>query len=213
MNKKSNLPEKNFIESITKEELKDITSDVAEAILDEELSDGLFKELPVIGIAFKTFSVFKKINEYFFAKKIFKFLFELKNISQKELDDFGKKMDENDESQKVGEKVLHLLNQSDDIDKASLIGKLFASYITHSIDFDILQRGTIAVNKVFLEDVKSLSLCLSENFDVISETTLAGLLNAGLIIIDGTKDTKYDGGAKLKYKISEIGLLILRFVQ
>jgi hypothetical protein len=205
MTNSSNIPEKNFVDSIAKNELKDISSDMSEALLDTYLSDGFFKEMPFIGTAFKTFSVFQKTQEYFFAKKIYKFLFELKNIEEKEREDFKAKIDKDNNAQKMGEKVLLLLNQSDDIDKATIIGRLFKAYIEKRFDFETFQRATAAINKVFIGDIRHI---LSYNIDSVHRESL---VNAGFLTLDGVHEINHGGNGKLKYTVSQIGNIVQRY--
>ncbi len=209
MSETPNLPSKQFMKSISSGELKDISSDAGEALLDSALDDGTLKDLPLVGWVFKAASVYNKTQDYFFAKKLYKFLFALKDISTEEREAFSKKLAEGEKEKEVGEKVLFLLGQSDEVDKAEIQGNLFRAYMKDRIDLDGLHRAMIAVNKVYLGDLTHIRKCRGGDMvqGRIPPTAISSFLNAGIIHISGT-DTGIGGSGAVQYKYSSTAFII-----
>src|SRR5690554_3744723 len=72
---------------------KDLIIDAAEFSLDFVLEDGVLKDIPVVSTVSKLYSVAVGVQGYIFAKKIRKFLVELKTTSFEEREDFTKRLE------------------------------------------------------------------------------------------------------------------------
>lgn len=149
--------ENDFFNSVTSEKIAEITADITEAGFDQFLTDGLLKDIPILGTALKGFGLAKKIAEMVFFKKTLKFLYELKDVPIKERIDFMEKLGQDEKkSKKAGEKILVILNRLDDADKASIIGKLFRAFIDQHLSHSEFLRLSYIIDRVFLDDVLSL---------------------------------------------------------
>ena len=58
----------------------DLADKIGEVALDSLLSDGLLKDIPVIGTALSLFKAGNDVAAYFFAKKILAFMSEIETI-------------------------------------------------------------------------------------------------------------------------------------
>jgi hypothetical protein len=119
----------NIFDSVVSERLIEINSEILEAGIDQVIDNEFLKDIPILGIAFKTYSLAKKISENFFVKKILRFLFHLKEIPKMERVKFVAELETIKQSKKVSEKILTVLNRLDDVNKASILGKLFKAYV------------------------------------------------------------------------------------
>ncbi|HLP11159.1 MAG TPA: hypothetical protein VK177_04445 [Flavobacteriales bacterium] len=198
-----------IIRSIASDEIKEITGEVSEAILDENLTDGIFKELPVFGLVFKSISAFQKINDYFYLKKIEKFLFELKDIAEGERLKFIAEKDAKNELGRIGENVLFLLGQTDQIEKSSVIGKIFRGFVLGEIDFDTYQRISIGINKVYYKDLTHLKNYRDNMLDPDIKTSL---LNAGFLAIIKVYNINFGGEGNVRYRSTKIGEIIVNYI-
>lgn len=177
--------ETSLINSISSDSLKDIVLDSAEVSLDQFLNDGLLKDIPVFGIFYKTYKTAIGIRDAFFLKKLLKFLTQLKDIpTEKRLAFVNKIENDSDEKIKTGQKILIIIEQLDDIDKATIIGNLFCATINEQIKYEAFLRLSTMVQKAFLPDL----LKLKESWTVTSTDAREHLYNVGLLSIKITED-------------------------
>ena len=108
-----------IIDSIKQSDISKLTPDLLEIGLDEILEDGIIKEIPVV----KTIQAFYKtvitISDKILIKKIVLFLNRLNDVSKEIIDDFVTKLDKEPKFKKeIGEKLLLILEKSDDYEKS-----------------------------------------------------------------------------------------------
>jgi hypothetical protein len=72
--------ETSLVNSISSENLHDILVDTVGLTLDQFLVDGLLKDIPFFGLFYKIFKTTTNIRDAIFAKKLIKFLTQLKDI-------------------------------------------------------------------------------------------------------------------------------------
>ena len=124
-----------IFKSVKSSAINELTPELLETGLDLLIESEALKDIPVFGIGFKGYSIYKKITEAFFTKKLLKFLFELKDIPQIEREKFISELESQNETDKAGEKLLITLNRLNDVDKATIIGKLLKKTILGKLTF------------------------------------------------------------------------------
>ncbi len=113
----------------------DLADKFGEVALDAILSDGVLKDIPVIGTALSLLKAGNGIAGYFFAKKIVVFLTEIEKVSSKKRIDFvDKECNDEEKLQHVGETTLMLLEKIDNFTLAQLLGRAFALMIDGTIN-------------------------------------------------------------------------------
>lgn len=149
--------EKDLLNSVTSEKLSEIAVDGAELAIDSILHEGLLKDIPIVGTIYKIGRASIGVREAIFTKKVLKFLQELKDIPLAEREEFLRKLEENAKySNRVGEKLLVLIERLDDIDKSSVIGRLFKAAVAEKIDYETFLKLSSIVDKAFLPDLLKL---------------------------------------------------------
>jgi hypothetical protein len=177
--------EGSLINSISSDNIKDIAIDSAEVSLDHFLGDGLLKDIPVFGILYKTYKVTVGIREAFFLNKLLKFLTQLKDIPSEKRIAFVHKIESNpNEKIKTGQKLLVIIEQLDDLDKATIIGNLFCATINEQIKYEEFLRLSSMVQKGFLPDILKLRGSLGSG----TTDTHEQLYNVGLLSATITED-------------------------
>ena len=71
-----------FTKIIKDSELKSLAADYAEIAVDGIIKEGTLKDIPLIGTLISVIKFGNSINKNILTKKIYKFLFELKNIPE-----------------------------------------------------------------------------------------------------------------------------------
>ena len=216
---KENSIEYVFEKSISSEEIFGLSVDFSEIGLDNFLDEGLLQDIPIFGTMARAVKIGKNVGDKIFAKKVYKFFFELKNVSQKDREDFIKKINNDSKYEtRVGEQMISILNRLDDYTKASMMGRLLKSCLEGKIDYDTFLRLTFFLSKLFSPDIDLLKkMTLGQN---LSQVQYESLLNTGLIksdIIDKRVGpvSQFSGRAKTKtalgYQINEFGRLLVRY--
>lgn len=146
-----------FIDSIESPNINNLREISEEIVLDSILDNELIKEIPVFGLLSKLYNTGLHIREKIFAKKIYNFLYELRNISDEKRKKIYKKIDKNDKYRsRVGDTLIMILDKLNEYEKSSIIGKLFKTYINEEITYSTFIRLTQIVESSFLDDLIDL---------------------------------------------------------
>lgn len=207
--------EVDLINSIVSDQLVQLGTDAGETILDTILEEGLFNNIPIFGSLYKIGKAGIGIREQFFAKKILKFLFEIKDISEKERLQFIKELEdeEKETGQKAGETLLNLLERLDNLEKPKIVANLLKSKIDNKIDIIQFLRLSAIVEKAFIPDLKKLKHYRFEADHKIHITE--SLLSLGVIfmsVISGGNFIELESATEgNQYSLTETGKDLLQF--
>lgn len=146
-----------FTKIIKDSEINKLTLDYAEIFIDGLFNDGFLKDLPLFGTFIGAIKFGNSINKTISTKKIYKFLFELKDIPEETRRIKIDEINNSDKYQnKVGEIVLELLEQIESDKKPEIIGRLFAAYLEEKISFHNFLKATHIIKKIFIYDLIEL---------------------------------------------------------
>jgi len=210
-----------IFQSIKSEAINELTPEILEAGFDFLIKSEVLKDIPVIGIGFKGYSLYRKITESFFTRKLLRFLFEIKNIPLEEREKFIAKLESKNETRKAGEKLLIVLNRIDDTEKAAIIGRIFKKTILGKIDFNDFNRLSNIIDNTYIEDLKVLKN--NEFLQYINDDIKSNLYKTGLLnqtIKDNRKREKYlsekIGGSEIipptfEYKLNTYGKILIDY--
>ncbi len=146
----------NIFNSVINENISEISTEILELGIDNLLESEIIKAIPIFELGYKTYTLVKKIEDYRFTKKVLKFLFELKSIDSKTIEKFVRKIEANKNHKDAGEKLLLIIHKLDEINKATIIGKLFIASIKGNIEFNDFLRLSRIVENTFFEDLLAL---------------------------------------------------------
>lgn len=199
--------------SVKSKAVNDITPDILETGLDTILNNETLKDIPIVGLAFKSFSLYQNISEAFFIKKLLTFLFKINEISFEKRLEFINKLESESETKKAGEKLLITLNRLDDIEKSTMIGNLFKHTILGSISYEHFSKLSHMIDNSYVYDLKKLNGNI--RFIGLDDSTLSSLFKNGFFdqkISDVKRqlqherrirfDQKYDGIVQPKFEYS-----------
>ena len=172
--------EQSLDKTIDSSNLEGLTTDFAEIALDSVMEDGILKEIPVFGTIFKVAKLGVNVNDFLLYKKVFKFLFQIKDISLDKRQQFYENIKETEDYNKnVGEAVLLLLDKLDDMEKPAIIGKLFAETLNGNLDYKTFLRLSYIVERMFAPDIQELRKV--KNGQPVELDTKSNLYNLGLM--------------------------------
>jgi len=214
-----------LVDGVISEKLQEIAIDGAEIALDSFLSDNIFKEIPFFGTLYKTSKAAIGIKDAIFAKTVYKFLIELKDILADKRKSFVNKLQAKEGfDKKVGEKLIVILDKLDDLDKPTLIGRLLKRVIEEKISFDDFSRISAVIQRAFLPDL--LFLKKHRYVDSYRLGIKEHLMTLGLIRIELVEDrnakfikemTSLGGGLveapqKITFELNSLGEQIRLFL-
>lgn len=199
-----------LIRTVAGDYLGDVIFDVAEVFLDQNLSDGVLKDLPVVGVLAKLAKSKQSVSEELFIRKLVRFLYDLNNLSSQEKEKFIEKYPDFSEEQRVlGENLLLALERLDDIEKPAILARFFAAYIKAEIDYLTFTRLPLCLGKFNLGLLPSLrgfytgeESAVKTSEEIIHELSLSGLIRVGLAGSGAI-------GGSARYLQSNIGKLFL----
>lgn len=179
---------RNLIKAVVGNQLGDTIFDVAEVMLDQNLAEGVLKDLPLVGIPVKLARAQQSISEELFLRKLARFLNDLQDIPAEDraklLDDFP---DGSEKQRVLGENLLLALERLDDIEKPVVLARFFAACMRSEIDYTTFTRLARALEKFNMELLPNLRWYYSRvepavetPEEIIHELSLAGLVTAGL---------------------------------
>lgn len=144
----------NLIQIIKSQSFSDLISDINEIVLDSILDEGFIKEIPLFGLIFKSNNLLITIQEKLFIKKMLTFLKQLESTSTKDRKEQTEKID-NDPTYKtkVGEKLIYIINEADDCEKAKYIGDLYKEFINKKLTYDDFIRSSNCIIKTNIIDL------------------------------------------------------------
>lgn len=143
-----------IIDEVGQEKLSDLTSDYAELSLDFFMENDTLKDIPFFGTFFKIYKTANNIKDQIFLKKLYSFLFHLKEIPLYKRIAFIDNLEES--KQKVGEKLLILIEKLDDLDKPKIISNLFKATIEEKMTYEDFLIISNSVSNSYINDLKEL---------------------------------------------------------
>lgn len=170
-----------------KDSIVEITSDVAEVVLDSVTDEGLLSELPVVGWVVKAARSSNTISDKIFLKKLEAFLNNFHGMTEAEKQKMRSRLENDEERERIGQQLVFVLERADELAKAELLAKCFRVYLEEKLAREDLMRFWHAIDRSFLNDLELLSCYQSESTEQQAAGT--GLLATGLV-----RQAGIDGG-------------------
>ncbi|UHO38898.1 hypothetical protein H5J24_01555 [Chryseobacterium capnotolerans] len=212
---------KTEISKIIKDEnLKGLVTDINEVFLDSFLESGIIKDIPILGLVSKVINIGNTIQERLYTKKLLTFLKQLEDTKPEDREKEINKIDENENYKtKVGEKLLYIINETDDCEKAEYIGILFKWFLEQELEYVDFIRCVDCINKTNIID---LNFFIKESFiESYINSNIENYLNTGLINqeyknplneINKNRLITHEK-AQIKYSISRSGIYIRKYLK
>lgn len=190
---------------------QDLLQEAAEFAIDSVLKDGIVKDVPVVGVVAKLYSIATSFQGHMFARKVRRFLVELSSVSHEEREAFARTLEGSPkERTKTATVVLTFLDRLDDLEKAPLLARALRRYLSQEYDFSTFRRLAMAIDRCLVDDLGELEKMREK---AISLHSYVGdiFTSAGLASVAGIPTVQADG-VKTLYKLSSFGELFLHCV-
>ena len=127
--------------------------------IDSVLKSNILNEIPVVQTVLGVGKAVLNIRERNSVKNLAIFLIELNsgNIDKDKLNEYREKLNNDPKTaEKELGRVLIILDQVIDNEKASILGKLYRAHINQEIDWDLLVEFSEITNRLFIKDIELL---------------------------------------------------------
>ncbi|MDU4800956.1 MAG: hypothetical protein E6X81_08140 [Clostridium butyricum] len=177
--------------------IKDTVIDYMEIGLDLITNNETLKEIPIVKTLVAFFNVGINIKDRYFANKLLKFIFELKNqqIDEDKLLEFKSRMEEESFKSKITERLMIILDRLDEINMTIYISKLFKGFIEKKITW-----------VDFCNFSKYINLMVTEDFELLK---FLGTKGAAGEDISNSEKKKLEGNAN---KLMNFNFLKMRLI-
>jgi len=209
MNQKTSI---GLLDSITSERIISLGRDVVEVALDNNLNEGVLREIPVVNNLYNLGRATVAIYHRLLINKMINFLGELSNVSSEKRQSFVEDINKDPQKKRVCEETLLLLiDRADSLEKPSILGRILKHHILDNISYEDAMRLSFIVDRVYMSDLDYLtrfSSGIQRKPDIDASLQSAGLLKwAG-------EDFGYVGkpsSGGVLYELNDYGDMLLRY--
>lgn len=136
------------------------------------------KDVPYVDSLIKLGKVFITIKDWWFTKKLAKFLTASEDIEEETKNQFYSSLSQED-YKRISAYLIHLLSTAEEEDKATIMGSIYKARLMKRINNNEMLRLCSIVTRAFLPDLKRLPDYLEDNTDISLEAQ--SFINLGLI--------------------------------
>lgn len=178
---------------MVKGKILELTAESAEIAFKQVLDDSILKDIPVIGTIFKVYGIGESIRDRLYTEKVRHFLVSVNEANEKKRAHFRSiVLSDQEECNRLIQKVLLIIESQSDIEKSELIANFFLAYLDGVITNPDFRRALDVTSNYFLDDLKKFfSECadrgfIKETYETLESNGLSNLVMSPLIIIDTT---------------------------
>jgi len=181
-------------ETLKDSNLQNVTIELAETFTDSLLNEGLFREIPIIGTIIGLTKASLGLNERLLIKKLIYFIAELKDIDIEKRHKLISKIKSSEKQRiSVGEKLLYIIDKSDDHITAKYIAILFSSFLNEKITYSEFLRCSTTIQKLLIQDLEQFIETNTEDLETKITQYDKGLSDfQNSLIISGICATEID---------------------
>lgn len=139
-----------FIDEIIEPSM-DISVDYAEIFVDQFVSDGILKDLPIVKTLYASYKTIESLHDAYEIKKILTFLRQCRknDVSENNRLKFRADMEKDNEyKKKVIETILIYLNSYREIKKSEILANFLSAHIKGEIDFNRFKNLSICLDTI-----------------------------------------------------------------
>lgn len=174
--------QESFDQTLEESVLIEVGVDLSEIGLDSLLTDETIKEIPIIKTVFAFVKLGANIHDKLFLKKLLSFLQGLAKVDPKDRKKMITKIDDSKKYRvKVGEKLLYLIDKSNDWTNSNLVGKLFILFLEEKITIEEFITTAEIISRTSTIELNALK---DDTVDDYAPDKLGSLSTSGLFEIN-----------------------------
>jgi hypothetical protein len=163
--------------------------------------------IPILGKALELASAIRSTADALFLRKVARFLVEFSELSAEDRASFANGFVTDEELDRFGESILLLLDNADEVEKPSIIGRLFCAAAQGHITIEQASRLSTIVNRGYLSDLRQLNDFREESAGRDADISIS-LRSIGLLNVTSEDFFSVENS---KYRLSKYGRLLLEF--
>lgn len=167
---------------VNSKDLKGITNDMVEKVLDNQISDEVLKEVPIVKSLVAIKNLYTSYTDRIFIKKAMTVLLEMGDVDWKQRVELTGEL--SDENSSGAEKILLAIDRLETIEKCKVFGRLCKIKALDKIDVYEYLRLTKLIQDAYLDDLELITSYAAELKDEkikIYDDEHAPLISLGLI--------------------------------
>lgn len=142
-------------ETLKDSDLQSVTTELAEAFTDTLLSEGVLRDIPVIGTIVGLTKASLNLNDRLLIKKLIYFLSELQDIGIEKRQKLISSIEQSDKHKiRVGEKLLYIIDKCEDHITSKYVAILFSAFLNEEISYQDFLRGSTIIQKLLIQDLE-----------------------------------------------------------
>ena len=159
----------------------DFLSELGEIVVDSVLSEGVMREVPILGTIVGLGKCIKNVYDIQFAKKLIAFLLPIKEVVPEKRKAAIKKWekDENYRGQ-VGDTLLGMIQRCDDAMKAKWLSQLFYELVLQRNESRLFMRAEKTLSSLSVMDVQAFLNMSQGHYHHIGEEEYEPFIGSGL---------------------------------
>jgi hypothetical protein len=200
------------LKSACSSEAKELAVEWAELGLDSMLADGVLKDAPFLGSVVKICMVSKTIRDKLFVRKVWDFIRACPKFTDSEKASFAREhLEDPQKAQKLGDVIVLILDKLDDLEKPTMLAKLFAALVRGKIPLECFRRLAAAIDIGFIEDLKAM-VCPQMRASDSLFIFLPNLVRTGLAVIGEKPDDRayIEGSYRVDFQVSQLGEILVK---
>ncbi|MDW3209279.1 MAG: hypothetical protein R8N23_05400 [Reichenbachiella sp.] len=169
------------------------------------------KEIPLISTITSLYKLSNSIQDKIFYRKVAKFLSEIENFTQNELDDIMLRIEADKEySENFGLILLEIIDKTNGDKKPKLLSILFSAFGNKMISLDEFFKFSNIINLAHISDLKKLT-----TKKIISSEQASAVLGLGIIQLISMSGKVQFGGMTggLHYSLNETGKKFISIIE
>lgn len=140
-----------FNQIIKSEDLKEITIDLVERVLDNDIGNEIIKEIPILKSLIAARNIYSSYTDRLFIKKAMNVLLELNDTNWKERVELTTDLD--DDNSSGSEKILMAIDNLETLEKCKAFGRLCKLKVLGQIDLFEFKRLTKLIQDAYIDDL------------------------------------------------------------
>ncbi|MGJ0490324.1 hypothetical protein [Methylobacter sp.] len=131
------------------------TLETSEVVLDALTTNEVLANIPIIGTALNIYKATQAVRDRAFVIKVERFARPISEAPDSDRQRFREKLQQNpEETKKVGETLFLVLDRLADVDKPTMLGYVFVSYLNGLVSYSDLRFMSQAIDMAYADDLE-----------------------------------------------------------
>jgi hypothetical protein len=211
---------KSLESSLKKDNLKNLMTGVGEVGLDSIMENGLWRDIPILSTLLSSIKTIGNVGDALFVKKLVSFLAERSDISIEKRQEMLESIELSEAYQlNVGEKLIYIIERSEDHFSSKIIAVFFAAFINEEITYNQFLRISRIIDNMYIGDFLTFANESSTvNLDqTLTNTGLVELYIEDIVVEDNDDYKRSDkyitSGGGAGFEVTEIGEIVRKVLR